>query len=87
MNKRKMIVQKFEDCMCLWMNNRGSILAKIGNLKEISKSLGLEEEFTYDELNSIVSDITRCDAEIISIEEFNGRYKKLLSEGKKITVI
>ena len=75
------------DCRCLWINNKGKILAKIGNAKEIAKSLGLEEDFTYTELNAIVKDITKCDAEIITTEEFNVRYKKFMSEGKKIIVI
>ena len=75
------------DCRCLWINNKGSILAKIGNVKEISKSLGLEEDFTCTELNAIIKDITKCDAEIITTEDFNVRYKKSSSEGKKIIVI
>ena len=74
------------DCRCLWMNNQGNILAKIGYAKQIAKSLGLEEDFTYTELNAIVKDITKCEAELITTEEFNVRYNKFMSQGKKIIV-
>ena len=75
------------DCRCLWMNNQGNILAKIGNARQIAKSLGLEEDFTYTELNAIVKDITKCETEIITTEDFSVRYNKFISEGKRNIVI
>ena len=75
------------DCRCLWINNKGKILAKIGNAKDIAKSLGLEEDFTYTELNAIVKEITKCDAEIITTEEFSDRYENLQLSSKNIIVL
>ena len=87
MKRKKLIVNEKPDCRCLWIINKGSILAKIGNATEIAKSLGLEEEFDYDELNVIAKDIMKCEARIISTEEFIDLYKKLISKGKSIIVI